>query len=165
MRWCLRAFKPSMLKAETEWICADMQVFHMREGPEKLLTPGLIAKVLLYRGTRMVKHQPARSAQVRFPCWSYEALLCSSLAVWQQCPFMWDITVSTVLQYQLRTLILTVPERPGLMSRALLARSGLAECACPTVASSRGRNGCMLMCSFLQAGALVGQGYAHCWSL
>ena len=56
------------MQAETERICADMQVFHMREGPEKLLTPGLIAKVLLSRATKMFKHQPGRSAQVRFPC-------------------------------------------------------------------------------------------------
>ena len=29
-----------------------LQVFHMREGPEKLLTPCLIARALVYRATR-----------------------------------------------------------------------------------------------------------------
>ncbi len=44
-----------MLIAVTYYVCADVQVFHMREGTGKLLTPGLIAKVLLYRAIKMLK--------------------------------------------------------------------------------------------------------------
>ncbi len=42
------------------------QVFHMREGPEKLLTPHLIAKVLLYRATSMFRKPSAQAAKVSF---------------------------------------------------------------------------------------------------
>ena len=41
-----------------------LQVFHMREGPEKLLTPRLIAKVLLYRATHMFRKPSAQAAKV-----------------------------------------------------------------------------------------------------
>ncbi|CAL5222755.1 g5166 [Coccomyxa viridis] len=41
-----------------------MPVFHMREGPEKLLTPRLIAKALLYRAARMFRKPSGQAAKV-----------------------------------------------------------------------------------------------------
>lgn len=41
-----------------------MQVFHMREGPDKLLTPRLMAKVLLYRATSMFRKPSAQDTKV-----------------------------------------------------------------------------------------------------
>ena len=42
-----------------------LQVFHMREGPEKLLTPRLIAKVFLHRAARLLRSLSAQTAKAR----------------------------------------------------------------------------------------------------
>lgn len=42
-----------------------LQVFHMREGPEKLLTHRLIAKALMYRAVRMFRKPSNQAAKVR----------------------------------------------------------------------------------------------------